>query len=127
MQLEFLADGSEDCPLIRLFGFSVEDLRQLCSVFQTCSRSPAGSHLQLHSQPFVASIRGCTLTLSVGAHSLGVQRTGRPAEFICILDPESWIEARERAETLLDPIAESAYQWICDGDVKLLLSKSGQW
>lgn len=127
MQLEYLPDGSEDCPLIRLFEFTVGELGQFCALLETCSSSPVGSKVPLHSQPYVTPMGGCTLVLSVGARSLGLRRTGGPADFTCTLDAESWMEARERAETLLPRVAEDGYQWLCDGEARLLLSRSGQW
>jgi len=63
MKLQFLADGSPDCPLIRLYDFQATDAVKLKELFD---RLADGSpNIPLHEQKGIESVDGCRLNLRV--------------------------------------------------------------
>lgn len=126
MKLEYLATGSQVCPLIRLYRFIPSEAAQLRDVFASLAND-RGLIVHLHELPFVEQIAGCTLHLRVGQQGTGILQTG-PSEFDCHLSTDAWREAAERVTTLTEPCVEDCYQWLNqDGDVSLLLSTTGRW
>ena len=124
MKLEYIADGSQECPLIRLYSFDESELRRLREVVEALSKKTVQSAF-LYEQPGIEPIDSCELTLRSGARDLGVLKTG-PAKFECVLTPDTW----EWVKELIDPFFESSggYQWLSEqGKISLLLSKSGSW
>ena len=125
MKLEFLASGSQDCPLIRLFDFDLPEVTRLRKIFEDLSQG-ALQTADLHNEPGIEPIDSCQLTLRVGNRDLGVEQNGQLG-FECVLTPDSWDWVRE----LVDPFCEGrtgGYQWLSEqGKVSLLLSRSGMW
>src|SRR5882762_3408035 len=101
MKIEFLADGSQDCPLIRLYDFEYEGAVGLLQVF--ISLSNGGRDLiQLDHEPGFESVGGCRLTLRLGKRDLGVVERAR-AEFDCVLTQEGWDDIAARLEPFCKP------------------------
>ena len=124
VKLEYIAEGSRDCPLIRLYSFDQQELLRLREGVEALSKKTAQSTF-LHDQPGIESVDSCELTLRSGARDLGVLQTG-PSRFECVLTPDTW----ECVKELIDPFFESSsgYQWLSgQGKISLLLSKSGSW
>lgn len=62
MKLEFLARGSPDCPLIRIYEFNSKETYQLRRTALQLARSKETAVL-LHKDPNVIAIGGCELML----------------------------------------------------------------
>ncbi len=126
MKMEYLADGSPDCPLIRLYGFrpaEVLELRSLC--LSLANR--AATCIALHEQPGIDAIGGCELSLRIGDRDAGVHQSGK-TRFDCTLTDEGWREVAGLAEPFCQIVEPNTYQWLNeDGDVSLLLSPNGKW
>src|SRR5262245_60956117 len=126
VKLEFLPSGSADCPLIRLYNFSLAEARQLHALVSALA-SAETERVDLHNLPFVEAINGCRLTLVVRAWDQAVIRVGGPADFECGFRSGSW----DNVAGLLEPFTETVrgYQWLAGspGEASLLLSASGQW
>lgn len=125
MKIEFLAVGSPDCPLIRLYEFSpaeVGSLRELIKFLSSGSRES----ISLSEQPWIDSVEDCHLTLRLGDGGQGVRQSG-PSTFECVLSVDEWFNV----EGLLDPFCESelnGFQWLSrNGKTSLLLSHDGRW
>jgi hypothetical protein len=125
MKLEYLATGSTDCPLIRLYDFDEGEacqLRELVRSLVTGDRQSAPLQNEVWADP----VGGCCLSLRRGNQDQGI-RQGEPLNFECVLSPDGW----SNVEGLLDPFCESntaGFQWLThDGRVALLISQSGQW
>jgi hypothetical protein len=126
MKLEFLASGSPDCPLIRLYDFDNAAVVLLREVFRRLSDASV-SNTPLHEQKAIEAVDGCRLDLRLGSRDSGIVQTG-PLRFECILTTEGWSEVVD----LMEPFCESenmkGYQWLNeDGEVSLLLSPGGLW
>lgn len=125
MKLEYIAAGSDDCPLIRLFEFTlaeVEELRKLVRSLVSGERQSVA----LQNEAWAAPIGGCQLSLRRGNRDRGVRQV-EPLTFECVLSPDGW----SNVEGLLDPFCDSdttGFQWLThDGRVSLLISQSGKW
>ncbi len=125
MKLEFLADGSQDCPLIRLYDFESEEAVGLRQIFISLSDGTRDS-VPLDGERGFESIGGCRFTLRLGKRDLGVMQKAK-AEFDCVLTQEGWDDMAWRLEPFCKS-GGSGYQWLNEeGNVSLLLSKTGQW
>ena len=125
MKLEYLPDGSPDCPLIRLFEFDQSEaqrLRQLVISLVAGDRQDVA----LQNEEWVKPVGECCLNLRRGNRNQGV-RQAQPLKFNCVLTPDGW----SNVEALLEPFCESnnrGFQWLThDGRIALLISANGQW
>jgi len=128
MKLEYLPDGSPDCPLIRLFDFTAVEADQLLAEISRLAEGNA-ERVELHKFPWITSVGDCRLVLCVRSWRQAVVRTGEPAAFECGFPKEIW----DNIAGLVEPFAQGAdgFQWLAGvpGEAKLLLSSSptGQW
>ncbi|MCE2400846.1 hypothetical protein J4G08_08165 [Candidatus Poribacteria bacterium] len=71
MYLEFLPDGSIDCPLL-IFSPSVpKETEQLYQALHDMV-SVSGTSVDIHALPFISSVDGCKLSAQVVEQNLGV-------------------------------------------------------
>jgi hypothetical protein len=126
MKLEYLADGSRDCPLIRIYEFTAAEAAQLRAAIAALADGKA-ERVDVQLLPFVEPVSGCRLTLFRCSWDQAVVRRSEPAEFACGLTPETW----DNMAGLLEPFTEcaSGFQWLAGapGETALLLSVSGEW
>jgi hypothetical protein len=126
MKLEFLAEGSDDCPLIRLYSFDVIGARRLREAFRSVCASQQ-QRLPLHEEWWIEPVEGCRLELRSGTRDLGVvQRL--PSSFDCVLTAGRWEEMVEKVDPFCESIEMNGHQWLNkDGEISLLLSPTGRW
>ncbi len=128
MKLEFLADGSRDCPLIRLYDFNAAEARQFLAAVCALA-SEAAERIEVHGLPFVESLAGCRLALVRRSWDQAIRRMSGPLEFECGFTAGTW----DNVAGLVEPFTEGAagVQWLAGvpGEAALLLStsSSGQW
>lgn len=126
MKLEYLADGSDDCPLIRLYDFDRVEAVWLREIFDSLAHG-SRQRISLHDEPRIEAIGGCQLELRLGRRGIGIPKSKR-MRFECTLSPEGWADVA----SLMDPFCETehvnVYQWLNEqGEVSLLLSPNGKW
>ena len=125
MKPEYLAEGSPDCPLLRLHNFSPPEAEQLLAAVSRLA-SGAAERVEVHQLPFVEPVGGCRLALVRWPWDQAVLRVG-PSAFQCGLTAGTW----DNVAGLIEPFAENAggFQWLAGspGEASLLLSVSGQW
>jgi hypothetical protein len=126
MKLEFLAEGSRDCPLIRLYAFDHSAVLKLKDLINALATG-ASTQVPLHKQPWIEPVGGGKSELLLGEHDVGISQTG-PLRFECTLSHDGWDEMVE----LLEPFCESnrpdPYQWLNSrGRISLLISFMGTW
>jgi hypothetical protein len=126
VKLEFLPDGSPDCPLIRLYDFSPAEAQRLLASVQALAEGHSMA-VAVHELPGVESIGSCRLTFRVREWDQAVLRIGSPAEFECGFRPATW----HNVAGLIEPFVtkQSGFQWLADvpGEASVLLSSSGLW
>jgi hypothetical protein len=127
MQLEYLPDGSPDCPLIRLYDFDSRAVMVLRGLVVELAHG-ARRELAVHDLPDVEALAGCQLVLEVGTQDLGVIPGRSPNSFRCILRDASWDNVAGLIEPFCEPGPSGGFQWLSDeSKVSLLLSRDGHW
>jgi hypothetical protein len=126
MKLEYLAAGSPDCPIIRLYEFTSAEARQFHAAVSALA-SESVEQVVVHKLPFVGSVRDCRLTLVRRGWRQAIIYRAETGEFECGFTSA----ARDNVAGLVEPFAEGAagFQWLAGVPVEaaLLLSVSGEW
>jgi hypothetical protein len=126
MKLDYLPDGSPDCPLVRLYDFTPAEAGQLQRVLADLAAGRT-SRIDVHCLPFVETVGGCRLVLVAQASDGAVYHRAWPTEFECGFLPDTW----DNLAGLIEPFVagSSGFQWLArtPGEVDLLLSADGRW
>jgi hypothetical protein len=77
MRLEYLPDGSLDCPLIRLYDFDAAAATRLLQLVTSISDGLVGK-IVLDQRQEITSVYGCKSALVAGGSDQGVVRTTVP-------------------------------------------------
>ncbi len=122
MKLDYLEQGSNDCPLVRLYGFDSEDARCLRQAF--CGL--ADGSVERVGLESIESVDGSHLTFVLDARDRGVVETS-PHHFEVVLAPEGWRQAADFVAPFCD--GGFGYQWLTPQTrgIQLLFSKDGAW
>ena len=125
MRLEFLPDGSDDCPLVRIYDFSIDEVAELIKGFHALA-SGDQDILEVSDLPGIDVVDGCRLVLRSGPRDRGMVQLHGCDEFECVLTTDGWKGVAEMADQLVE--AKWGYQWLCSSeDASLLLSNDGHW
>ena len=124
MKLEYLANGSPDCPLIRLYDFTANDAQQLHVALLTLA-SGSAREVSLTNFLRVELVGGCHLTLLVDKRDKGIVFKASPTDFECAFTETTWDDVAWWVEPFIHD--RSGYQWLAYGDINLLISGDGQW
>jgi hypothetical protein len=125
MKVEYLADGSDDCPLVRLYSFTTAEAGRLHDTFSSLA---SGSLQSVHLADVltVEPIDDCRITFVRGERDRGVVPTGEHA-FAVELSPSGWDQTAELAKPFREGNV-SCHQWLTSaGEIQLLLSPTGGW
>ena len=130
MKIEYLEDGSPDCPLIRIYGNDQIGMRNLCAAIGDLIAG-ANDSIALHRLPHFEAVGGCELTLRVAStpRQKGVHRQTDTLDFEWHLSLPDWDTVAE----LIAPFGAHPntrnFQWLHDGETSILLSsyEDGQW
>ncbi len=126
MKLEFLAEVSPDCPLIRLYAFDHSEVLQFKDLISTLLVG-ATTNISLNELPWIDSVDGCKLEMSLGKRDQGVKQIA-PSRFACTLSKEGWTDVAFLLEPFCAEERPTGYQWLDErGKVSLLISHSGSW
>lgn len=125
MTLDFLPNGSPDCPILRLSRFTPDEASRLASAVSFLAAGEV-SHVAVHDLPGVTSIDHCRLTFHLRSWDQGLIQSG-PNAFDCGLTSGAWEDVAGRIEPF--EAGSTGYQWLLDvpGDIPLLLSAEGPW
>ena len=125
MKLEFLAEGSPDCPLIRLYSFTQSEVVRLKQIIDELANGNMQS-TALHQERGIDAVRGCEFVLTRGDRDNGTNQTS-PLHFECVLSKAGWADV----SFLLQPFCETGangFQWLEEkGPISLLISVKGTW
>ena len=125
MKLDFLREGADDRPMVRIYDFRSSDVQHLIEIFESLA---SGSIQQASLEEIcpVESVDGARLRFTRGERDRGVVRQ-RVSDFEVILTGPSW----EQAAGLAEPFCKSCQgcQWLTPrgGRIQLLLSPTGDW
>ena len=125
MKLEFLSEGSPDCPLIRLYSFTRPEAQRLKEIASQLSTGEL-REIALHGEPGVEPVSDCHLLLRLGKRDQGIIQLA-PLRFECALSDEGWLNV----SFLLEPFCgtdRTGFQWLVDeSPISLLISDKGTW
>ena len=124
MKLEFLPDGSDDCPLVRLYDFSPVEVADLAAAISGLAEGRTTT-CPVHALTGVEPVNGCRLTLRVGWRDQGMVQLPGPADFNCVLTPDTWANVAGLTEPFV--AGSTGFQWLAGGDARWLLSGDGHW
>ncbi len=126
MKLEYLPEGSVDCPLIRLHDFTSAEVKRLREMVIQLAMEKS-DRIEVHRLPGVEAINGCQLILCLRSWDLSVVRLSEQLSFECGFTSGTWDSVSE----LMEPFEQgsSGFQWLAGvpGEAQLLLSPSGRW
>ncbi|MFA9479998.1 hypothetical protein ACERK3_17095 [Phycisphaerales bacterium AB-hyl4] len=125
MKVEYLKDGSPDCPLVRLYNFTAAEAQQLQAACNQLASGQVACFI-LHAQAWVESIGDFRLALATGPRDEGFVAEPQPNVFKWILRRQSW----DNIHGLIEPftVESQGFQWLDEtGDTSLLLSRDGRW
>jgi hypothetical protein len=128
MRVEYFDDGSDECPLILLYGVDPIDAETLSEALNELSESHE-SRLAIHELPGFSSVDGCQLFASPFQSDLGVKMIQSPNQFECFLRAHSW----EIVVGLLEPFCSSESmagrhsQYLDEKGIRLLISTERAW
>lgn len=126
MRLEYLPDGSLDCPLIRLYDFDAAAATHLLRLVASLSDGSVG-RIVLDERQEITLVDGCKLALVAGGSDHGVVRMAAN-QFECVLTPASWANVAGLIEPFCEPGVSNSFQWLDEtSDISLLLSPDGLW
>jgi hypothetical protein len=125
MKLEFLASGSPDCPLIRLFAFDSEEALRLRTLISSLSTG-SSQNVALHEQSGFEQVNACRLFLRAGQSDEGLRMVA-PGVFECVLSKDAWDTMAELVEPLCEPTAQGFQCLSGLPGINLLLSRDGSW
>ncbi|HEX4794177.1 MAG TPA: hypothetical protein VH370_10315 [Humisphaera sp.] len=126
MKLEFLPAGSPDCPLLRIFDFSVAEARALRELCIDLSEGSTAA-VSLRDSLEIIPIDDCSLALRRSDIDLGIERLTSNV-FACSLTAESWREVADLIAAFCESQSAAEFQWLSEhSEISLLLSSNGQW
>jgi hypothetical protein len=127
MKLEYIADGSPYCPLIRLYEFTDIETSGLRTKIAELAQGSSIS-IALHDLNFVTPIGDCELILIVADDDQGILASDSDSLFMCMLSQETWEQIAGLIESFCKSGGLSGYQWLDEtSDISLLLSPDGTW
>lgn len=127
MKIEFLPDGSPDCPLIRLYDFDTLQARRLQELILSLVEGTT-TEVLLHEALWVRSVNLCGLVLQVLEGNQGVVQGSASRSFSCRLNRLSWQTIADLISPFCEHSEAGTYQWLDETSaISLLLSPSGSW
>jgi len=127
MRLEYLPDGSLDCPLIRLYDFDAAAATRLLRLVISLSDGSVG-RIILDERQEITVVDGCKLALVAAGSDYGVVKMESSNQFECVLTPASWANVAGLIEPFCEPGASNGFQWLDEtSGISLLLSVDGLW
>ncbi len=128
MKLEYVREGAPECPLIRLFDFTVEEVEQLREIINQLALGKR-QRIEIHNLSWIESIGNCRLTFFMQSWDQGVVKKKGNDEnnFECGFTTATW----DNIEGLVEPFINGSggFQWLASvpGETDILLSRDGQW
>ncbi|MFH2064213.1 MAG: hypothetical protein ABIK15_03310 [Pseudomonadota bacterium] len=124
MKLEYIPEGSTDCPLIRLYEFESSEAKEFHGLLTRLANGEL-NQVALHDLPFIAAIQECSLNLIADENNKGISLIN-DNNFECLLTVDNWSIVADLVVPFFD--GTKGFQWLDEtGEISLLLSPSGKW
>jgi hypothetical protein len=125
MHLEFLADGADECPLLRFFRWCDGEASLLREAAEQLVTGASRS-IEVHKLPFIKAVGDIRFTWVADAYNCGVSMPDDKRSFVMRLPSELWADVAE----IIHSFKRGAvgFNWLLPViEVKALLSHTGQW
>lgn len=122
LTLEYLADGSPDCPLLLLHGRSPAVVRSLAGALAAIT----SEGLELQAFPGVEAVAGCRVSARLARRDLGIRQLG-PAEFAWELGFDGWGQVAALMEPFTRARTTTGFQWLQSGPISFIISAARDW
>lgn len=137
MQIEFLQEGSADCPLIRIYGTNPAEFSLLLRAVQPLAKFE-GEKCSLHELPGFHSVSSCELNMVASGRNEGVHRLRNLLKFTWVLTPTGLATVAGFIEPFTTKPKQEIFQWLSGveagqgfdvGSIAVLISYSadGSW
>ena len=123
IRLEFFPDGSDDAPLILIWGYDIQATRELFHAIRAL-RDGREQEVALHKLPRFEGVGGVEMFARMSDSDVGVSKRREGPVFDWQLSDEKW----QRVEDLLAPFcdrysAPGPFQWLNDsGKISVIFS-----
>lgn len=127
MQIEFFPDGSEDCPLILIYG---TDVSAVIAFREACANLANGKEqsFAVHELPGFNREESCKLTACVGKHDIGVLRIPEAGNFRWEVTRTSWLNVAGLLEPFCREQSGHAHQYLDrSSDITVIISTDRSW
>jgi hypothetical protein len=125
MQLEFLADGADECPLLRFYRWSDGEVTLLREAAEQLATGASRS-IEVHRLPFIEAVSGITFRWVADPWDRGVLLPQDRRSFVMQLPSELWADVVE----IIRPFERDVFgfNWLLSvTEVEVLLSLGGEW
>lgn len=127
MKIEFLAGGSPDCLLVRLYEFDTQQIHRLYALLLDLAAGRA-NNVSLQEALPAEAIAGCDLVLQAADKDQGIVWDTLTSVFFCRLACSSWQSVAERVSPFQRESSAENYQWLDEtSSIPWLLSSNGLW
>lgn len=126
LQLDYLPDGADDCPMLRIYGADPVVVTGLRNTLEALSQGNLES-AAIDELPGFVGVGGCRLAATAGTWDRGVvQRDENSFEWI--LTPDAWDNVVGLVEPFCAHETGCHFQWLeSAGDICVLISTTGEW
>lgn len=125
MKLEYLFEGSDDCPLIRIYGGVPKDYSHLIGIIDDLLNERKKS-IYLNDKKTYKPINDMKLEFVLSSTNIGITEVAN-SDFKCSLTKEGWSKVRQLILPFLNE-HRSMHQWLDEtSNISLLLTDTGKW
>jgi len=128
MKIEFLKEGSTDCPLLRIYGNEPSSAAHLATAFRQLAKRQTQT-IAIHELPDFQPVDECRLFARINSEDKGVHQVDG-STFECLLMPETWENLAELTDPFVERHEGGRHQWLDEtSEISLLISSNefGRW
>jgi len=137
VKLEFLENGSPDCPLIRIYGTEPSHFTYLHHALRPLAEAE-GRRCAIAEVPGFQPLGGCSLTAFSCSETAGVHRDDETLRFDWKLTPAKWLIVAGLVSPFAQGFRDGRHQWLSGreaglglelGEIGVVLSSwgDGRW
>jgi hypothetical protein len=128
IRIEFIPDGSDDAPLILIWGYNIPASRELFHAFRAL-RDGTEQEIAIHRLPQFEGVGGVEMYAQISESDVGIEQRTRGLVFDWRLSDIGW----QRVEGFLAPFcgryaAPGPFQWLDESSkVSVIFSTGRGW
>jgi len=127
LKLQFLPDGSQDCPLICISGADLTAFKLLRDAIEQLSNGTI-RETSIDRFPGIVAVEDCRVSAIATTWDQGVIKLGETNTFEWRLTPDTWDNVAGLLEPFCRDNSRPGFQWLeSAGDVRVLATSTGEW